>query len=128
LSALAREGVRTIISLREPGEQVGFDEAGEAKRLGMRYVNIPIAGPQDLVPDTISRFSLELSQARAQGPVLIHCGSSNRAGAMLALDAGITHGASYDAALSLGRKSGLSSLEPAVEALLRSSGGGQRRP
>lgn len=127
LSALAREGVRTIINLRGPDEQVGFDEASEAERLGMRYVTIPITGAQDLVPETVAHFSHELSDARAKGPVLIHCGSSNRVGALLALDAGITHGASRDAALALGRQSGLSALEPAVDALLRSSGEKQPR-
>jgi uncharacterized protein (TIGR01244 family) len=120
-SALAQEGVRTVINLRGPAEQIGFDEAAETERLGMRYVTIPIAGAQDLVPDVIARFSRELHDARASGPVLIHCGSSNRVGAMLALDAGITHGASLDAALSFGRNAGLSALEPAVEALLRAS-------
>ena len=122
LSALASEGVRTIIDLRGADEQSGFEEATEAERLGMRYVRIPITGAQDLVPDTIARFSRELAEARHTGPVLIHCGGANRAGAMLALDAGITHGVPRDAALSLGRKGGLTSLEPAVEALLRGSG------
>lgn len=122
LSGLAREGVRTIINLRGPTEHIDFDEASEARRLGMRYVTVPITGDQDLTPETIARFSRELAAARTNGPVLIHCGSSNRVGAMLALDAGITHGASRDAALSLGRNSGLSALEPEVDAVLRSSG------
>ncbi len=127
LSALAAEGVRTVINLRGPAEQLGFDEASATERAGMRYVTLPITGEQDLTPDAIARFSRELAEARSKGPVLVHCGSANRAGAMLALDAGITHGASRDAALAFGRKAGLAALEPAVDALLRASDKAQPR-
>lgn len=118
LNAFAREGVRTIINLRAPGEEIGYDEQSEVRRLGLRYVSIPVAGAQDLTPDTIGRFARELASARAAGPVLVHCGSANRVGAMLALDEGVTKGGSRDRALAFGRAAGLTTLEPAVDALL----------
>jgi hypothetical protein len=45
---------------------------------------------------------------------LVHCASSNRVGAMIALRAALVDGASADAALAEGRRWGLKSLEPQV--------------
>lgn len=118
LASLAAEGVRTVIDLRtlmEPGE---FDEAREAERLGLRYVSIPIAGPHDVSPETITRFSRELEAARNSGDVLIHCASANRAGAMLALDEGLTRNKPVADALTIGRAAGLTTLEPTVSEIL----------
>lgn len=120
LNTLAREGVRTIINLRAPSESVGYDEQREAARLGLHYLSIPVAGSQDLITENIERFSHELAQARSQGAVLVHCASANRAGAMLALDQGVTKGSTPERALALGREAGLTTLEPAVDALIRS--------
>ena len=44
LQALAAQGVRTVIDLRQPGEDRGFDETRLAESLGLRYVRIPVAG------------------------------------------------------------------------------------
>lgn len=118
LAALADEGVCTVINLRAPEEAVEFDEAREVERLGMRYVSIPVAGPQDVTPETAAKFSRGLDEAGNHGATLVHCASSNRAGAMVALDQGLARGASREAALSLGRAAGLTTLEPVVENLL----------
>lgn len=119
LAGLAAAGVRTVINLRAPGEPVEFDEAQEVARLGLRYVSIPVAGPQDLSAETTARFSRELELARAEGATLVHCASANRVGALVALDCGITCGAPHQEALTLGRAAGLTSLEPVVAQLLR---------
>lgn len=118
LASLAAEGVRTIINLREPNEQVEFDEAGEARSLGLRYVSMPIAGPQDVTPETAARFSRELEDARSTGDVLVHCASANRAGAMLALDQGLKHNKPVAEALAIGRAGGLTTLEAKVAEIL----------
>ncbi|HUF82642.1 MAG TPA: sulfur transferase domain-containing protein [Burkholderiales bacterium] len=118
LVSLAREGVRTVINLRAPNEQVDFDEAREAKSLGLRYVSIPIAGPQDVGPETAARFSRELEDARSAGDVLVHCASANRAGAMLALDQGLTRNQPVAEALAIGRAGGLTTLEPKIAEIL----------
>src|SRR5690606_15098849 len=85
LSAFAREGVRTVINLRAPDEAVDYDEAAEAERLGLRYVALPVRGADDLDRERVREFGRELDAARARGPVLIHCASGNRVGAMVAL-------------------------------------------
>lgn len=118
LERLAKDGVRTVINLRSPNEPDQWDERVEAARHGLRYVSIPIAGAQDLTAETVQRFSDELAQAHQAGPVLIHCASANRVGAMVALEQGWHQGAEPDAALALGRAAGLTGLEPAVFDLL----------
>ncbi|MDQ3205865.1 MAG: protein tyrosine phosphatase family protein [Pseudomonadota bacterium] len=118
LGTLACDGVRTVINLRAPGEPAAFDEALEAGRLGLRYVAIPVAGADDITPATVKRFSRELAQARDAGDVLVHCGSANRAGALLALDRGFTGGLPPGEALSIGRAAGMTTLEPRVSELL----------
>ena len=118
LEQLARDGVRTVINLRAPGEPDQYDERAAAERLGLRYVAIPVAGAQDLTREAVRRFSDELTQAQALGPVLIHCASANRVGAMVALEQGWHQGAGMAAALELGRAAGLAGLEPTVADLL----------
>lgn len=118
LARLAEGGVRTVINLRAPGEPVEFDEAEEATRLGLRYVSIPVAGSQDLTLETTARFSRELQSARQTGDVLVHCASSNRVGALVALACGITGGADDETAIALGRAAGLTTLEPMVRSVL----------
>lgn len=118
LALLAAEGVRTIINLRAPTEQVEFDEAREVKSLGLRYVSIPISGPQDVSAETAARFSQELEEAQRAGDVLVHCASANRVGAMLALDQALNRDKPVADALDVGRAAGLTTLEPKVAEVL----------
>ena len=52
-------------------------------------------------------------------PLILHCASGNRAGALLALKAFFVDHAAPDAAIQLGESAGLASLRPAVEAVMR---------
>jgi uncharacterized protein (TIGR01244 family) len=125
LAELAREGVRTVINLRGTDEPCEFDEAAEAARLGLRYVTLPIAGPGDLDRERVRRFGTLLDDARREGGVLIHCASSNRVGAMVALDETLNRGCELADALERGRAAGLKTLEPAVVALAEREGAAQ---
>ena len=122
LAELVREGVRTVINLRAPEEPAEFAEAAEAARLGVHSVSRPIAGAADLDRARVREFGQTLDDARREGGVLIHCGSSNRVGAMIALDATLNRGCSLEAALKRGREAGLATLEPAVVALAEKEG------
>lgn len=116
LRALAAEGVRTVIDLRGENESRGMDEAAVVQGLGMTYVTIPISGAGDL---TVERAkALDAALDAAEGPVLVHCASGNRVGALLALEAFHADGASAEQALRIGDEAGLSSLRPTVESLL----------
>jgi protein tyrosine phosphatase (PTP) superfamily phosphohydrolase (DUF442 family) len=78
----------------------------------MTYVNLPIDGATDVTYANAS--ALDELLANAEGPVLLHCASSNRVGALLALRAK-QRGADNASALELGVAGGLGGLEATVE-------------
>ena len=118
LESLHCDGVRTIINLRGADEPVPFDEPGEAARLGLRSVSIPVSGGADLHPSTIERFSKALKDARERGDTLVHCASANRVGALVALERATIQGKPAAEAIALGRRAGLAGLDAVVTALL----------
>lgn len=76
---LAREGYRTVICLREPGE---FDAASEKKAAtsrGLAYISIPV-DKENPRPEEADQFLAALSHPKAF-PVFIHCATGNRAAA-----------------------------------------------
>lgn len=77
-----------------------------------------MTGAQDLTAETLTRFSRELEDARSRGPVLVHCGSANRVGAVIALEQAWVQRQGHDVALAAGVAAGLAGLEPAVRELL----------
>jgi uncharacterized protein (TIGR01244 family) len=116
LEALATQGYVTVIDLRAASEERGFDEAGTVEKLGMKYVSLPVAGAEDVTYENARMLNRLL--AEAHGPVLLHCSTANRAGAMLALSARM-RGESADAALALGVRGGMTGLRPVVERALQ---------
>lgn len=80
IQLLAEEGYKTVVDLRLPAEPRGFDEPEAVRQNGMAYENIPV-NPESLDPAGLDRF-FEVMK-KAEQPVLIHCGSSNRVGAFL---------------------------------------------
>ena len=79
LQLLAEEGYKTIINLRPPEEPHGVQEPQAARENGMTYVNIPVS-LQTLDQATIDKFLATMR--KAERPVLLHCASSNRVGAL----------------------------------------------
>ncbi len=123
LEALSAAGFRTVINLRQPSEPGVEGEAEKVAALGMRYVSIPVAGAEGLSEDNVRALAEAL--AAAPGPTLLHCGSSNRVGALLALKAHWLDGASPEEALERGRAAGLTKLEPAVREILQAPDRGE---
>lgn len=117
LADFSKQGVRTVIDLRAPGEDRGFDEAAVIQQQGMRYERLPIAGADDLTAANAAALKKLLQDGGDN--VLLHCASGNRVGALLALMAKQEEGASDEKALELGRQAGLKSLAPVVEQKLR---------
>lgn len=117
LRGLPASGVKRVIDLRPSSEDRGFDEAKEAAAAGIEYLNLPIAGEADLTPANVRRFDAWLG-GPGRPATLVHCGSSNRVGALIALRAGWIKGKNSDAALSEGRSAGLKGMENAVRTAL----------
>jgi uncharacterized protein (TIGR01244 family) len=115
-SAIAARGVATVVNLRTADEPGARDEAAEVRAAGLHYVQIPVAGADGITTDNARRLHEALSPDH--GPVLVHCASGNRAGALLALEQADFHGVPADAALALGRKAGMTSTEPRLRQAL----------
>jgi uncharacterized protein (TIGR01244 family) len=118
LSEIAKKGYTTVIDLRSADEDRGFDEAATVEGLGMSYISLPVSGAGGVSYENAN--ALDKILAEIDGPVLLHCASSNRVGALLALRARINGADSADA-LALGLDAGLSSLRPVVEDVLSTS-------
>lgn len=112
LSAIAAAGYAGVIDLRTPEEPRGFDESGTAASLGLRYAPFPVAGAEGISFANAARFDALL--AEFDGPVLLHCGTGNRVGALFALRAKAA-GLSDADALDVGRAAGMTSLEDVVK-------------
>jgi uncharacterized protein (TIGR01244 family) len=113
MAALKRAGIREVIDLSVDSETPDFDEAAAMRAADIRYRNLPIHGSQDLTRANVAQFDQWLIDAGDQ-PTLVHCASSNRVGALIALRAALIDGQPVDAAVAEGRRWGLKSLEPAV--------------
>jgi uncharacterized protein (TIGR01244 family) len=116
-AVFAKSGYKTVIDLRGVKEERGLDEAAVLAKLKMSYVTLPIEGADDISFENAAK--LDQLMSKAKGPVLLHCGSGNRVGALLALRESM-HGQSDRFSLALGRRSGLTRLEDKVISLLDS--------
>jgi len=110
-------GYKTIVNLRTPGERGAWDEAAKAKELGMNYIAIPVAGAAGVNMEN-TRALMKVLGDKSNYPVMIHCASGNRAGALLAYNAAVIEGKPMEEALRIGRNAGLTSLEPMVRRIL----------
>lgn len=112
---LAEQGFRTIIDLRTEAEGI-LAEKQAVEAAGMRYINIQVtsAGIND---EQLATFTAAIEQAAA--PVLLHCASGNRAGAMWTAYR-LSKGIAPDIAFEEGRTAGMQSgMEEKIKAMCR---------
>jgi len=79
LELAAEQGVRTVINMRKP-EELELDEGALVRELGMAYVHEPWNGPEELTDEVFDTYRALLDGA--ERPVLLHCKSANRVGAV----------------------------------------------
>jgi uncharacterized protein (TIGR01244 family) len=120
LVKLKEAGVATVIDLRPGAEDHGFDEAAAAKKLGLVYLTLPVAGAADVTMENARKLDALLAEHPRKA--LVHCASGNRVGALLALRAAAA-GQPTEEALALGKKAGMRSLEDAVRRQLQAPDG-----
>lgn len=105
-------GIRHVIDLTPDAETPDFDEAAAVRAAGMAYSNLPLRGGADLTRENVDAFDRMLRDARR--PVLVHCASGNRVGAMAALRAAWIEGRPAEDAIGIGKAWGLKGLEAEV--------------
>lgn len=115
----ASAGITTVINLRPAAEMDGRDEAAEVAAAGIAYYELPVAGAADVNLGNATALRRLIDQA--PGPVLVHCASGNRVGALLALGEMARGDMTQDEALAFGRSAGLGSLETRVREVMRSA-------
>lgn len=111
LQAIAEAGFVAVVDLRTVTEDRGIDEQAEVEGLGMSYINLPVAGSAGITFENAARLDRIL--AGLDGPVLLHCGSGNRVGALFALREK-RRGADAEQALAVGKAAGLTRSEEIV--------------
>jgi protein tyrosine phosphatase (PTP) superfamily phosphohydrolase (DUF442 family) len=111
LKQLSKADVKHVINLRGANEQ-DWDEGEFVQALGMDYHALPISGAQDITVANARNLASLLKKLNGE-PVLVHCASSNRVGALVAISA-YEEGLSVDEALEKGRRWGMKSLESKV--------------
>ena len=114
IARLKAAGIRFVIDLSEASETPAFDEATAIRAAGIEYRNLPIDGAAGLTSAHVTELDRLIAEAGNQ-PTLIHCASSNRVGALMALRAASLQGESSKAAIAIGKSWGLKSLEPVVQ-------------
>ncbi len=109
----ARAGVKSVISLR--GESESPHPAvvrGWAKKSGLEFFHLPIVGVEGVSRENAEKLAVLLE--KAPKPILLHCGTSNRVGAMLTLRAFYVDNWPAEEAVRFGKSAGLKRLEKTV--------------
>ncbi len=107
LRKAASSGVRSVVNFRTSDEKTHLslhDERRVAEAAGLNYLHHPVSADalDDALVDDFRRSLDDLPQ-----PVLLHCASGKRAGAMALMTLAAENGLDGDAALDLGRARGL---------------------
>jgi uncharacterized protein (TIGR01244 family) len=108
---LAEEGYKTVLDLRAPEEPRGYDEPEAARQNGLAYVNVPVTPAIDQA--TLDRFLGAMK--KAERPVIVHCGTSNRVGALWYAWLVLEQGLPPAEALAKAKAAGLQSPELAAK-------------
>jgi uncharacterized protein (TIGR01244 family) len=111
----AENGYAAVVDLRTEGESRGLDERAVVEDLGMDYVSVPIdyGGISFENAEVLDKLIASYDE-----PILIHCASANRVGALLALRAS-QQGVDNEAAIEIGKRGGLTRLETQVRETLQ---------
>lgn len=112
------QGIKTVLNLRKK-EELTWDEEAAIKKMGLNYINLPFQSPAELKDDVFEQARKVLSDKERQ-PVLLHCASANRVGAIWLAHRVLDDNVPYDQALEEARKVGLKAppLEAAAKAYI----------
>lgn len=117
LEKFSNKGGDVVINLLSYREMADSNEPAVVTRNEMAYFHVPVNGADGISHENarlVDRILLKHSDKK----ILVHCASSNRVGALMALRAGWLDGMPVAAAVAIGKKHGMTSLEKKVTDLL----------
>ena len=101
-----KRGVKSVLNVRTK-EEMDFDESKTIKNLGLEYHHIPVAGHDALTDENFEKIR-KLLNTKEERPLLFHCASANRVGAVWlahrVLDGGLTYDDALAEAKTVGQK------------------------
>ena len=107
LRLAGQAGIKTVVSLRFPDE-IDWNEAAVVKRIGLAFIDVPFKKPETLTDEVFDKTRAALND-KSQRPLLLHCHSANRVGAVWlahrVLDDGVSMTDAEQEATSAGLKS-----------------------
>jgi uncharacterized protein (TIGR01244 family) len=105
---LAANGFRSVLNLRTEAEGVDLKREQElVEKSAMKYFNVPVVGSAPKA-ESVEAF-IKVVKDKANHPMLIHCASANRVGAMWMIYRVLEQGWSEDKALQEATEIGLTS-------------------
>lgn len=120
LQQLKEEGFKSIINLREEGEEeqpLSPQEEGKiAGDLGLEYVHIPVS-MDTMSEDKVDRFRERL--ASLAEPIYVHCRSGKRSGAFTMMHSAVEQGMSGEDALEEAEDMGFECDVPQLEEFVK---------
>ncbi len=111
-------GFKTVINLRADNELPDPDqELTWVEDAGMKYIHIPVAGAEGFTLENTKVFAEVLSKPENY-PLIVHCKSGQRVGALFVLKAFLIDEKSMEESLEVGGRAGLTTLTPIVKKIL----------
>ena len=80
LSIAKKRGIKTVITLREKNE-IDWDEAAALEQLELNFYQLGFRAPDSLTPTLIEK-TVKIMGDPKRTPVMLHCASANRVGAL----------------------------------------------
>lgn len=100
-----KKGIKSIINLRTR-EEMDFDEGEYVKELGIIYFQIPFQGVAGLTDEVFDKTRVILNDKSAR-PLLFHCLTANRVGAVWLAHRVLDQKVSFEEALKEAKEIGL---------------------
>lgn len=116
LAVLKDLGIKHVVNLRPENEAINYDEPCLVKELGMEYHLIPLT---DITSYSKTAAEQYQSIVNLGQPILVHCASGNRVGALVALADYWLNDIDNSEALAHGLQAGLTKLEADVRHVLQ---------
>jgi len=121
LQQLSKDGFKTIVNMRLPGEDnqplTPEEEGSKVREMGLEYVHFPVS-KDSMSPEQVDEFRDKLS--RWSAPSYVHCMSGKRSGAFVMMDRAVKQGWSGDDTLAKAESMGFECDVPEIKELVKS--------